>query len=507
MRSESVREVITLRRNAAAREGTVSVNADPLEYEMLTLCFQTVREQLIDDGAALRTASGPVEIISVSLVKPQSLRDLRAYTFAVLCMGTLSRFRELAERKFGDLQPINEDLLYLDFDSGTKTTKNRVHRTIQPWEGLDDHRIDPPSIYRLWVGVREGESRESEYIFPHIKNENELCVSIPMDEGEWTKDIRKLLLRSAVKKAFVERISTHSCRRGGVQLMLDLGYTMSTVMEIGGWDSVEAFWCYTRPCNRRKSRFTARNLLRAQLIDMQNANFQIRRVLKEVSGASMRNANDLVIWPEASHSSCFSEREQSRRMERRTEREPFITAISRGINGGISDEVRLKNFTEGRSCCHTLVGLERKVDRLLALSRSFDECTIGSKDVPSSKSNRTENRLIHTRVIPPASSFESVLADWEVGRDGSEPLKSIWKRRKSLSRREKELLRKRVDVVLCYYDIRRERGEIAWEKEIGRDESGKKRRIGEIVSYSRRYFTNDTHKKRKKQMLRELAQH
>ena len=273
----------------------------------------------------------------------------------------------------------------------------------------------------MWVGVREGERRESEYIFPHTKNENELSISIPMEEGEWAKDIRKLLLSSGVTKGFVERISTNSCRRGGVQLMLHLGYTMSTVMEIGGWDSVEAFWRYTRPCKRRKSRFTTRSLLHAQLIDMQNANFQIRRVLKELLEASVRNANDLVIWPEASHSSCFSEREQNRRIERLTEREPFIRAISRGINGGSFDEVRLKNFTKGRFCCHTLVGLERKVDGLLALIRSPDEANekekssgvkgSGSKDVLSSKSNRAENRLIHTRVIPPASSFENVLDD------------------------------------------------------------------------------------------------
>ena len=106
-----------------------------------------------------------------------------------------------------------------------------------------------------------GQGLEHEFLFPKITDDGKLAVCSPMSDAEWTSDMRDLLLRTGIRSAYVSRISTHSCRRGGVQLMLDLGYSFSSVMEIGGWDSVEAFLCYTRPCNTRKSRFAMRDLL------------------------------------------------------------------------------------------------------------------------------------------------------------------------------------------------------------------------------------------------------
>ena len=63
-------------------------------------------------------------------------------------------------------------------------------------------------------------------------------------------------------------------------------------------------------------------------------------------------------------------------------------------------------------------------------------------------------------------------------------------------------------MVFCYYDIRKLRGELAWEREIGTVEEGdrkRKRKIGEIVSLSRTYFTNPENKKRKRVMMSEMA--
>ena len=91
------------------------------------------------------------------------------------------------------------------------------------------------------------------------------------------------------------------------------------------------------------------------------------------------------------------------------------------------------------------------------------------------------------------------------GRDGAKPLKDIWKRRSTLCGRDKELLRKRLDVVLCFYDIRRERGAVAWEKEMRVDSKGRKRRLGEIVTMSRKKFYNDSNKKRKKSLIKNIA--
>ena len=68
--------------------------------------------------------------------------------------------------------------------------------------------------------------------------------------------------------------------------MLGLGYSIRALMDICGWDSVEVFWCYSRPCNRRKSRFATRALLRAQLVQMQGVNALLRRDLCRERGVS-----------------------------------------------------------------------------------------------------------------------------------------------------------------------------------------------------------------------------
>ena len=138
-------------------------------------------------------------------------------------------------------ETVSNRLLFVDLNEGVKTTTGRIHRIISPWYGLDDHRVDPPTMLRLWMGVRGEAGCESEFVFPKICNDGELQVCSAMSDAEWTTDMKSLLTRSGVKRNLVSRISTHSCRRGGVQLMLDLGYSFSTVMEIGGWDSVENF--------------------------------------------------------------------------------------------------------------------------------------------------------------------------------------------------------------------------------------------------------------------------
>ena len=112
---------------------------------------------------------------------------------------------------------------FLDFNEGVKGAQGRIHRIVGPWHALDDHKVDPPSMFRLWMRVRGQEGCEGEYLFPRIRNDGELQVSSPMSDDEWTTDMKSLLARAGVKSNFVSPISTHSCRRGGVHLMLDLG--------------------------------------------------------------------------------------------------------------------------------------------------------------------------------------------------------------------------------------------------------------------------------------------
>lgn len=548
MRSEAVQQIVKLRRDAAAREGTVPVNADPLEYEMLAMSFQTLKKEVYPClTSRSKNSNGPLEFTHTfySSLSPTALRYVRAYSFAVLAMGTLSRFKELACRRFGDLQIINGNLVYLDFDSGTKTDKTRIHRILRPWDGLDDHRIDPSFVYRLWMTVRGCEKSESEYIFPHIKNESDLCLSLPMEEAEWTKDMRSLLLHSSVRKSFVSRISTHSCRRGGVQLMLDLGYSENMIMEIGGWESVAAFWCYTRPCNRRKSRFASRGLLRSQLIHMQRTNCYLREELDRVRRSCMcqireRVRRNMYFWPEeVSSISYFSEMGRSggdgdgEEEHHRSLRDPFIDAIYSPVcfdrRDGRSENTQVPTQATNSVLASMVFSLERKIDKILEhniVAKRFvngfstengnihgraaageSGATRGSAVAASNTNSRKHLPRVIKRIICPASNFSEVLRDWEQGRAGSEPLREIWKKRKNLCYRDKELLRKRLDVVLYYYDVRKHRGDLAWEREIMiKDYNGKKekKKLGELLHSARKHFSLDINKRRKREMLNQM---
>ena len=95
-----VQDMGRLRRNAAAREGIVPMNADPLEYEFLGLAFRVLKKGLYSVlSPETREFGGPIEIKRSSRIQQRALRDLDAYCFSVVCMGTLSRFSELARRR------------------------------------------------------------------------------------------------------------------------------------------------------------------------------------------------------------------------------------------------------------------------------------------------------------------------------------------------------------------------------------------------------------------------
>ena len=84
-------------------------------------------------------------------------------------------------------------------------------------------------------------------------------------------------------------------------------------------------------------------------------------------------------------------------------------------------------------------------------------------------------------------------------------MREIWRKRSNLCYRDKELLRKRLELVLSYYDIRRHRGDLVWEREVMIKRSGgrmEKANLGELLNSARKYFSLDSNKKRKKDMVK-----
>lgn len=258
-------------------------------------------------------------------------------------------------------------------------------------------------------------------------------------------------------------------------------------------------------------------MIRAQLVEMQRAIQRLRSAAQEASKKPQH------LWPEA-----IIGRSARRFDEKLPDGVKNLESPSPGILAASSSKaVARSSYEDPSRPRHPFI--DGFIDAFsnsssvsgpsINIKNSKDDEKCPSKASPaqprrpevSPKSKGKKAAVVETaRVIPPVTSCKEALQRWESGKDGSTPLKEMWKTRKSLSNRDKDLLRKRCDAALCCYDIRRMHGEVKWKKEIGervdKEGAARKRKIGEIVTASRSYLKLEENKKRKKAMMKELIE-
>ena len=144
-------------------------------------------------------------------------------------------------------------------------------------------------------------------------------------------------------------------------------------------------------------------------------------------------------------------------MRRESPQDPFTNAISPSAPIASRTE---EPESSGKSAGPLILisSLERKVDKILE-----SECSSPSRAAHHAATKAVVNEIgTHTsaakevkgvvkRLVATACSFGEVKSDWENGRAGLKPLKEIWRKRKHLCYRDKDMLRMRLEVMLYYY--------------------------------------------------------
>ena len=138
-------------------------------------------------------------------------------------------------------------------------TKNGLHGQryrLESWPGVaGDPRVDPVLLMGAYLLLR-GE-RKGYLFFSFTKDRN---GHLFLDESKWLdakailSRFRRSLTVAGVDSA--EWIGTHFFKRGGVQLLRQLGVDDCAIMARGRWGTMTAYWAYVQASNRLEKRFT-----------------------------------------------------------------------------------------------------------------------------------------------------------------------------------------------------------------------------------------------------------
>lgn len=145
----------------------------------------------------------------------------------------------------------------VDICDKTKNGLRGQRYRLEVWPGVaGDPRVDPVLLlgaYLLLRGEREG------YLFGAFSKDRRdhtfLDVGKRLDAKTFLCRFRSDLTVAGVDAA--EWIGTHSFKRGGVQLLRQLGVDDCTIMDRGRWSTMAAYWAYVQASNRLEKRFTS----------------------------------------------------------------------------------------------------------------------------------------------------------------------------------------------------------------------------------------------------------
>ena len=161
-----------------------------------------------------------------------------------------------------------DNLTFLvDIREKTKNGLRGQRFRLESWPGVaGDPRVDPVLLmgaYLLLRGERDG------YLFCSFTKDRTgqqfLDESKRLDAKAFLSRFRGSLTMAGVDSA--EWIGTHSFKRGGVQLLRQLGVDDCAIMERGRWSTMAAYWAYVQASNRLEKRFTSCSPV-AALIDV-----------------------------------------------------------------------------------------------------------------------------------------------------------------------------------------------------------------------------------------------
>lgn len=144
----------------------------------------------------------------------------------------------------------------VDIREKTKGKVRGQRYRLESWPGFGgDPRVDPVLSLGTYLLVR---GEEPGFLFAAMKRERSgnlfMDVSKRLDADAFLGRFRTDLCEAGVDAA--EWIGTHSFKRGGVQLLRQLGVDDCTIKARGRWVTMAAYWAYVSDNNRPEKRFT-----------------------------------------------------------------------------------------------------------------------------------------------------------------------------------------------------------------------------------------------------------
>ncbi|KAK1870384.1 hypothetical protein I4F81_012846 [Pyropia yezoensis] len=235
-RSQAVADVKRQHLKALAASGSITVPVDPLEIGHVAAYFETHL-----DG------SGAVDTIK-----------LADYCLAVMAMNLMLRFDEVSkirEHVRRSRDQLGSLTFVVDIREKTEGKVRGQRYRLESWPGLGgDPRVDPVLSLGTYLLVR---GEEPGFLFAAMRRERSgnlfMDVSKRMDADAFLCRFRTDLCEAGVDAA--EWIGTHSFKRGGVQLLRQLGVDDCTIKARGRWVTMAAYWAYVSDNNRQEKRF------------------------------------------------------------------------------------------------------------------------------------------------------------------------------------------------------------------------------------------------------------
>eukprot|EP00170_Pyropia_yezoensis_P004348 contig_17774_g4361 len=235
-KSDAVDAVKRNHLKALATRGCVVMPVDPFEVGQAAAYY----DEHISGSAA---------------IDPEKLGDL---CLSLLSMNLLLRFDEASKIKREHVRRSRDPLGSLTFMVDIREiTKNSLHGhryRLESWPGIaGDPRVDPVLILGAHLLVR---GEKPGYLFgaSHRDRRGNLFMNAEkkMDADALMKRFRADLTAAGVDLA--DWMGTHSFKRGGVQLLKQLGVDDAAIKEHGRWSTMAAYFAYLAVCNRLEKR-------------------------------------------------------------------------------------------------------------------------------------------------------------------------------------------------------------------------------------------------------------
>lgn len=221
-----------------AASGSITMPVDPLEIGHVAAYFETH----LDGSGAIDTTK------------------LADYCLAVMAMNLMLRFDEVSKIRREHVRRSRDQLgnltFVVDIREKTKGKVRGQRYRLESWPGFGgDPRVDPVLSLGTYLLVR---GEEPGFLFAAMKRERSgnlfMDVSKRLDADAFLGRFRTDLCEAGVDAA--EWIGTHSFKRGGVQLLRQLGVDDCTIKARGRWVTMAAYWAYVSDNNRPEKRFT-----------------------------------------------------------------------------------------------------------------------------------------------------------------------------------------------------------------------------------------------------------